>query len=77
MTFSQKREKDTLPVPIDDIIFVNPGDTAVVKLNEFMLLPKRKFKSQKDIRYYFWLKFIRLQNWHPKDWMCSIPVSQK
>ena len=56
MTFSQKREKDTLPVPIDDIIFVNPGDTAVVKLNEFMLLPKRKFKSQKDIRYYFWFK---------------------
>ena len=45
-----------MPVPIDDIIFVNPGDTAVVKLNEFMLLPKRKFKSKKDIRYYFWLK---------------------
>ena len=45
-----------MPVPIDDIIFVNPGDTAVVKLNEFMLLPKRKFKSKKDIRYYFWFK---------------------
>jgi len=45
-----------LSEPLDTYILVKPGDTAIVKLNEFMLLPKRKFKSKKDIRYYFWFK---------------------
>ena len=36
-----------MPVPIDDIIFVNPGDTAVVKLNEFMLFAKKEIQVKK------------------------------
>lgn len=55
-TFSQKREQDSLPKSLDEYILVKPGDTAVIKLNEFVLLPKRKFKSNEDIRYYFWFK---------------------
>jgi hypothetical protein len=56
ITFSQKREKDSLPKSIDEYILVQPGDTAVISFNEFALLPKRKFKSQEDVRYYFWFK---------------------
>ena len=56
LSFSQKREKDSLPKSLDEYILVNPGDTAVIKLNEFVLLPKRKFKSNEDVRYYFWFK---------------------
>ena len=56
-TFSQKKEVlDTLPINIDDYIFVKPGDTLIIKLNEITLLPKQKFKSKDDIRYYLWLR---------------------
>lgn len=41
---------------IEDYVFVNPGDTLTVKLNEFSLLPKHKFKSRNDIRYYLWFR---------------------
>ena len=56
IAFSQKREKDSLPKSLDEYILVKPGDTAIINLNEFMLLPKRNFKSKKDVRYYFWFK---------------------
>ena len=41
---------------IEDYVFVNPGDTLTIKLNEFSLLPKHKFKSRNDIRYYLWFR---------------------
>jgi hypothetical protein len=41
---------------IEDYVFVNPGDTLTVELNEFSLLPKQKFKSINDIRYYLWFR---------------------
>lgn len=54
--FSQKREKDSLPLQIDDYIFVKPGDTLEVKFDGFTLLPKHKFQSRDDIRYYLWFR---------------------
>ena len=54
-TFSQV-EKDSLPESLADYIFLNPGDTLEVKFDEFMLLPKHKFKAPIDVRYYYWFR---------------------
>lgn len=55
--YTQKKETlDSLPQNLGDYIFVKPGDTLTVKLNEITLLPKPKFKSSNDIRYYLWFK---------------------
>ena len=56
ISFSQKKEIDSLLFSIEDYVFVNPGDTLTIKLNEFSLLPKHKFKSRNDIRYYLWFR---------------------
>ncbi|WP_105049018.1 DUF4294 domain-containing protein [Polaribacter butkevichii] len=55
-SFSQIKETDSLPINVDDYVFVKPGDTLVVSLNEFSLLPKPKFNSKKDVRYYLWFR---------------------
>lgn len=56
-SFSQKKEElDSLPINYDDYIFVKPGDSIIIKLNEITLLPKHKFKSKNDIRYYLWFR---------------------
>ena len=56
--FSQKQEADSLPTNtnVDDYIFVKPGDSVVIQLKEITLLPKPKFNSKKDIRYYLWFR---------------------
>ena len=56
LTFSQKREVDSLPKNLEDYILVKPGDSVVVQLNEFSLLPKHKFNSREDVRYYLWFR---------------------
>ncbi len=57
ITFSQKKEVlDSLPKNLEDYIFVKPGDSITIKLNEIMLLPKQKFASKNDIRYYLWFR---------------------
>jgi len=56
VSFSQIKETDSLPINVDDYVFVKPGDTLVVNLDEFALLPKHKFKSRNDIRYYLWFR---------------------
>ena len=56
VSFSQKKEIDSLPTNVDEYVFVKPGDTLVVNLNEFSLLPKPKFNSRNDIRYYLWFR---------------------
>ncbi len=56
LTFSQKRDLDSLPKNIDEYIFVKPGDSLIIQLNEIALLPKPKFSSREDIRYYLWFK---------------------
>lgn len=56
-SFSQKNEVlDSLPNNLDDYIFVKPGDSITIKLKEITLLPKQKFKSRSDIRYYSWFR---------------------
>jgi hypothetical protein len=54
--FSQKREVDSLPKSLDEYILVKEGDTLTINLEEFSILPKHKFKSQEDVRYYFWFR---------------------
>ena len=39
-----------------DYVFVKPGDSITITLNEISLLPKQKFKSKEDIRYYLWFR---------------------
>lgn len=56
IAFSQIKETDSLPNHIDDYIFVKPGDSVVIQLKEISLLPKPKFYSREDIRYYLWFK---------------------
>ncbi len=56
IAFSQIKETDLLPNHIDDYIFVKPGDSVVIQLKEISLLPKPKFNSREDIRYYLWFK---------------------
>ncbi|WP_405605636.1 DUF4294 domain-containing protein [Polaribacter sp. Asnod1-A03] len=56
LSFSQKKEIDSLPTNIDEYVFVKPGDTLTVNLDEFSLIPKPKFKSRNDIRYYLWFR---------------------
>jgi hypothetical protein len=55
-SFSQKKDADAVPYSVEDYVFVKPGDTLTVNLNEFSLLPKHKFKSKDDIRYYLWFR---------------------
>lgn len=56
-SFSQNTEElESLPNNIDDYIFVKPGDSVTIKLNEITLLPKQKFKSKTDVRYYLWFR---------------------
>ena len=54
--FSQKREVDSLPKSLDEYILLKEGDTLTISLEEFSILPKHKFKSQEDVRYYFWFR---------------------
>jgi hypothetical protein len=55
-TFSQKRAIDSLPKNLEDYVFVRPGDTLTIQLNEFSIIPKQKFNSKEDIRYYLWFR---------------------
>lgn len=55
-TFSQKRAVDSLPKNLEDYVFVRPGDTLTIQLNEFSIIPKQKFNSKEDIRYYLWFR---------------------
>ena len=54
--FSQKREIDSLPKSLDEYILVKKGDTLTINLDEFSIFPKHKFKSQEDLRYYYWFR---------------------
>ena len=54
--FAQKREMDSLPNNIEEYIIVKPGDTLTIVFDEISILPKQRFKSTEDIRYYLWFK---------------------
>jgi hypothetical protein len=53
---AQKREIDSLPKNLEDYVFVMPGDTLTIQLNEFSIIPKQKFNSKEDVRYYLWFR---------------------
>ena len=48
------QKRDSLPLNLEDYILVKRGDTLTIKLDEFSILPKHKFKSYTDTRYYYW-----------------------
>ncbi len=50
LSFAQEVKKDTI---IDDLIVIR-GDSAVISLDEVVVLDKIKFKSTKEKRYYYW-----------------------
>jgi len=54
ISFSQK--KDSLPKELEEYILVKVGDTLTIELDEFSILPKHKFSSQTDVRYYYWFR---------------------
>ncbi len=53
---AQKQEKDSLDFNLEDYILIKPGDTLNIDLQGFTLLPKQKFNSKDDIRYYLWFR---------------------
>lgn len=54
--FSQRKEVDSLPNYSDKYFLVKKGDTLTLELKEFSLLPKQRFKTNEDIRYYLWFR---------------------
>ncbi|SNR15352.1 DUF4294 domain-containing protein [Tenacibaculum jejuense] len=48
--------KDSLPDFSDEYFLVKDGDTLMIKLDEVPVLPKHKFKSRKDVNYYYWFR---------------------
>lgn len=48
--------KDSLPNFNEEYFLIKDGDSLMIELNEITLLPKHKFKSREDARYYFWFK---------------------
>ena len=56
VAISVAQKKDSLPKPLSEYILIKQGDTLTINLEEFTLLPKHKFKSQKDLLYYYWFR---------------------
>lgn len=54
VSFGQK--KDSLPLNLEDYIVIKKGDTLTIDLEEFSIIPKHKFSSAKDARYYYWFR---------------------
>lgn len=50
------QKKDDPPLNLEDYILIKDGDTLMINLEEVTLLPKLKFKSSIDARYYYWFQ---------------------
>lgn len=50
------QKKDSLPLNLEDYILIKDGDTLTINLDELSVLPKHKFKSSIDARYYYWFR---------------------
>lgn len=48
--------KDSLPDFSDEYFLIKDGDSLMIQLDEVSVLPKQKFKSRIDARYYYWLR---------------------
>jgi len=47
---------DSIPKFSDDYILIREGDSLTIHLDEVAILPKHKFKSKIDTRYYYWFR---------------------
>lgn len=54
--FAEAQKKDTPPLNLEDYILVKDGDTLMINLDEVSIIPKLKFKSSIDARYYYWFQ---------------------
>ena len=50
------QKKDVPPLDLDEYILVKEGDTLTINLDEISVIPKLKFKSPTDARYYYWFQ---------------------
>lgn len=50
------QQKDSLPLKLEDYILIKIGDTLNIELDEVTILPRHKFKSSIDARYYYWFR---------------------
>ena len=50
------QKKDVPPSDLDEYILVKEGDTLTINLDEISVIPKLKFKSPTDARYYYWFQ---------------------
>ena len=50
------QRKDDPPLNLEDYILIKDGDTLMINLDEVSVIPKLKFKSSVDARYYYWFR---------------------
>lgn len=50
------QKKDDPPLKLEDYILIKDGDTLMINLDEVSVIPKLKFKSSVDARYYYWFR---------------------
>ncbi|MFD2568342.1 DUF4294 domain-containing protein [Pseudotenacibaculum haliotis] len=50
------QKKDAPPLNLEDYILIKNGDTLMINLEEVSILPRLKFKSSMDARYYYWFR---------------------
>lgn len=50
------QKKDDPPLNLEDYILIKDGDTLMINLDEVSVIPKLKFKSSVDARYYYWFQ---------------------
>lgn len=56
ISFVEAQKKDKPPLNLEDYILIKDGDTLMINLDEVTVLPRLKFTSPKDVRYYFWFR---------------------
>lgn len=54
--FAEAQKKDAPPLNLEDYILIKEGDTLTIDLDEVSIIPKLKFKSSIDARYYYWFQ---------------------
>ncbi len=53
LSYGQKKDS---PLDLEDYIVIKRGDTLTIDLDEFSIIPKHKFSSSQDARYYYWFR---------------------
>ena len=50
------QKKDVSPLYLEEYILIKDGDTLTITLDEISVIPKLKFQSSIDARYYYWFQ---------------------